>query len=353
MRTMSIPFLARATPAASAFTPASLFDASEDGGWYEPSDLTTMWQDVAATDQMTTAGQTCAQMDDKSGNGNHATQGTAAARMALSGTGPYYLNPDILDDNFSMPLGASFVGDFCLVLDTGPIFGSINTVADTTWLYTKNPANIPSGNIHALIVVNRALTAGEKTDLVAYYAAGVTTTPAASAQEAFSGRTDLIALDTSYGDWTGVTNAEGAFGDCSNMTTVNVSGWTGVTNAAATFIYCNGLTTAPDVSDWTGVTNAGYMFFGCGGLTTSINISSWNPVILTDCEAMMQFISAAGFTQAQYEAALAAWDAGYDLTTVNTMAIDFGSAQYGAGAPATTRALLVAEGWTISDGGPA
>ena len=64
----------------SVFSPASLFRASEPGVWYDPSDLTTLFQDTAGTTPVTTPGQTVARINDKSGRGNHATQATAASR---------------------------------------------------------------------------------------------------------------------------------------------------------------------------------------------------------------------------------------------------------------------------------
>jgi hypothetical protein len=64
----------------SAFSPSSLFASSEPGVWYDPSDLTTLFQDTAGTVAVTTPGQTVARMNDKSGRGNNATQATAASR---------------------------------------------------------------------------------------------------------------------------------------------------------------------------------------------------------------------------------------------------------------------------------
>lgn len=48
------------------FSPASLFAASEQGVWYDPSDLTTLFQDSAGTTPVTATGQTVALMLDKS-----------------------------------------------------------------------------------------------------------------------------------------------------------------------------------------------------------------------------------------------------------------------------------------------
>lgn len=58
------------------FTPTSLF-VGDTGGWYDPSDLTTLWQDGTRLIPVTAAGQPVSAMDDKSGNGN-TIAGTAA-----------------------------------------------------------------------------------------------------------------------------------------------------------------------------------------------------------------------------------------------------------------------------------
>lgn len=48
------------------FSPASLFAASEPGAWYDPSDLTTLFQDTAGTVPVTATGQTVGLLLDKS-----------------------------------------------------------------------------------------------------------------------------------------------------------------------------------------------------------------------------------------------------------------------------------------------
>jgi hypothetical protein len=67
-----------------AFSPASLFAAGEQGVWYDPSDLTTLFQDSAGTTPVTAVEQFVGRMLDKSGRGNHATQSTDPARPRLS-----------------------------------------------------------------------------------------------------------------------------------------------------------------------------------------------------------------------------------------------------------------------------
>lgn len=86
----------------ATFSPLSLFAASEVGAWYDPSDLTTMFQDSAGTTPVTADGQPVGKILDKSGRGNHASQATAAARPLYKTDGTYsWLQFDGVDDSLS------------------------------------------------------------------------------------------------------------------------------------------------------------------------------------------------------------------------------------------------------------
>jgi hypothetical protein len=87
------------------FSPFTLFAGGEEGVWYDPSDLTTLFQDTAGTTPVTTPGQTVALMLDKSGNDYHATQSTAAARPTyqVDAGGRGYLSFDGVDDFMVTP----------------------------------------------------------------------------------------------------------------------------------------------------------------------------------------------------------------------------------------------------------
>lgn len=65
------------------FSPARLFVAGQVGAWYDPSDLTTLFQDAAGTTPVIAVEQPVGLMLDKSGRGNHASQSTSAARPTL------------------------------------------------------------------------------------------------------------------------------------------------------------------------------------------------------------------------------------------------------------------------------
>lgn len=62
------------------FDPALLFSNAQVGAWYDPSDLTTMFQDVAGTIPISADGQLVARINDKSGGGHHLTGASTASR---------------------------------------------------------------------------------------------------------------------------------------------------------------------------------------------------------------------------------------------------------------------------------
>jgi len=121
----------------SRFSPLSLFATSEPGVWYDPSDLTTMFQDTAGTTPVTTPGQTVARINDKSGRGNNATQATAASRptygiVPLSGRRNLLLATDTMATQ-SLTVAAvahtlAFTGTGTIILTgasiAGPLIGT-------------------------------------------------------------------------------------------------------------------------------------------------------------------------------------------------------------------------------------
>lgn len=83
----------------STWTPASLFAGGEKGWWLDISDISTLYQDSAATTPVTASGQPVGYVADKSGNGYHAKQSTASARPVYTVSGAYaYLDCDGVDD---------------------------------------------------------------------------------------------------------------------------------------------------------------------------------------------------------------------------------------------------------------
>ena len=58
--------------------------SENNGAWFDPEDLSTMFQDAAGTTPVTALEQPVGRWLDKSGNGNHATQSITASRPTLS-----------------------------------------------------------------------------------------------------------------------------------------------------------------------------------------------------------------------------------------------------------------------------
>lgn len=114
----------------SAFSPTSLFSSGEQGVWYDPSDLSTLWQDTAGTTAVTAAGQLVARINDKSGNGHHATQNTESKRPVLRESGGlYYLEFDGAEDALQIASidfsGSDEMSVFAGVTKEGTVLGNI------------------------------------------------------------------------------------------------------------------------------------------------------------------------------------------------------------------------------------
>jgi len=83
------------------WSPKYLFRGGKQGVWYDPSDKSTLFQDVAGTIPVTKDGDPIGLMKDKSGNGYHATQSISAARPLYKTDGVLsWFDTDGMDDWF-------------------------------------------------------------------------------------------------------------------------------------------------------------------------------------------------------------------------------------------------------------
>ena len=87
---------------------SSLFSNGEQGAWYDPSDLSTMYQDDAGTIPVTAVGQPVGKILDKSGRGNHANQSTTASRPVLSARVNQYVGTATLATQNVTTLAATY-----------------------------------------------------------------------------------------------------------------------------------------------------------------------------------------------------------------------------------------------------
>lgn len=84
--------------------PRRLFSNGEQGVWYDPSDLSTLFQDDAGTTPVISDGDPVGLMLDKSGNGNHASQSVSAYRPIYRTDGVFHwLEFDGVDDGLLAP----------------------------------------------------------------------------------------------------------------------------------------------------------------------------------------------------------------------------------------------------------
>jgi len=122
------------------FNPSNLFSNGEEGVWYDPSDLSTLFQDAVGTVPVTANGDPVGKMLDKSGNANHAFQ-------SVSGNRPVYNG-----------LSYNGVDDF---LDTGKTsFGNTSLFADSSEeFYVAVVANISFSNDGTVIAKGGSGTA--------------------------------------------------------------------------------------------------------------------------------------------------------------------------------------------------
>lgn len=97
---------AQIAPLAISFTVSGLF-AGTAGGWYDPSDLSSMFQDTAGTVPVAADGDPVGRINDKSGNGKHLLQATAGARPLYKTLGGLsWLFFDGIDDRLVVTMGA-------------------------------------------------------------------------------------------------------------------------------------------------------------------------------------------------------------------------------------------------------
>jgi len=131
----------------SGFNPLSLFANGEQGAWYDPSDLTKVFQldGTTATVPWTSGdildSNRVGKLVDKSGNGNDAIQTTLAKCPALKYVGGlYYLEFDGVDDGLQT---ASI--DFTST-DTMSMFAGARKEADEVAVVAELSANLGNNN---------------------------------------------------------------------------------------------------------------------------------------------------------------------------------------------------------------
>lgn len=118
------------------WSPLMLFDGGQNGAWFDPSDMSALFQDTAGTIPVTSIGQPVGMMLDKSGNNNHSMQGDASARPTLQQdvNGKYFLNGDGVNDSM----------DFGNITNTNTFavaYHSLSALGGTVGVFAGNTGN--------------------------------------------------------------------------------------------------------------------------------------------------------------------------------------------------------------------
>lgn len=127
----------------TSFAPGLLFLGGEQGAWYDPSDLSTLFQDAAGTTPVTATGQPVRLMLDKSGRGNHATAPSDAARPVLQADAGGLLHLALNGSSQSMSTSAvNFTGT-----NKMSVFAGVRKLSDAvTQIIYELSANTGSNN---------------------------------------------------------------------------------------------------------------------------------------------------------------------------------------------------------------
>lgn len=129
----------RAVMGSRGFNPSALFANGEEGAWYDPSDLSTLFQNSDGTTAVS-VGDPVGYMADKSGNGNHAIQATSTKRPTLQQDGSlYYL--DFGGDDGLATSAIDFTGGDQLTVCAGA-----RKDTDTTMVVGELSANVGTNN---------------------------------------------------------------------------------------------------------------------------------------------------------------------------------------------------------------
>ena len=127
-----------------------LFANGEQGFFYDPNDLSTMFQDAAGTIPVTGAGQPVGLILDKSGRNNHAFQANSAPRPILrknAVTGANYLEFDGSDD-FLQTSYIDFTGT-----DKVSLFAGVRTLIKHEGVILESSANSNTSTGNLLVSV--------------------------------------------------------------------------------------------------------------------------------------------------------------------------------------------------------
>ena len=169
--------------------------------------------------------------------------------------------------------------------------------------------------------------------------------PMGSINSAFYGCT---LFNGNIGNWdvSQVSNAGNAFRDCVAFNQ-DLSSWEVSSITVFGNMFWGATIFNQDLSSWD-VSSATLMQNMFRNTAFNQDLSAWD---ISNVTNLTNFLNGSSFSATNYDLLLPAWEA---QSVQDSVTAHFGSAQYGAGTPATARADLIADHtWTITDGGAA
>jgi hypothetical protein len=376
---------------AVSWSPAALYNAGEQGAWFEAFDLTTLFQTDDTSTPVTAAGQTVGRWSDKSGRNNHASNATLAQRPLYQVT-PTRLTLDKSDDRLTMTVPAGgFVGTMVLATPEGTAAYGVNIPAGSYNIGGRGGTGaqyFPGTAMQGYVIRNGALSASDTEAAITYLRdngggpnyGGVTnftnfwrdrseitsfplvdTSAGTNFQSAWRGCSSLTSfplINTAAG-----TSFQDAWFGCSSLTSFPLINTSAGTSFQGAWRGCSSLTSFPLINTAAG-TNFTQTWFGCSSLTSFplINTSAGTNFSFAwqNCTSLATFpanffdgCAATNFTNAFTSTALNQASIDGILVSINSNGTSNGTFnQSGGSAPSATGEAAIdalrARGWTIS-----
>ncbi len=281
------------------FDPLTLFANGEQGAWYDPSDITTLFQDSAGSTPVTAAGQPVGRVVDKSPNGVNALQTTSTARPIYR-VSPNRLSLDKVDDalTLTVPTGG-FVGTMIISVPAGTAAYGVNIPAGS---YTIGGLRYPtdsgvSGGVVGVVIRDGAMNAAEIASVSAYFASKGGGPIGVGAYAGVASLTsywrDMTRL-TSFPliDASSTTVFSVAWFNCTSLTSFPLLDTSSGTNFDLAWTLCSALTSFPLLNVSAG-TSFKQTWQGCSALTSFplLNVSAGTVFDTTwrDCTSLTSF----------------------------------------------------------------
>ena len=250
------------------FSPADLFTGSETGVFYDVSDLSSMNTGPDQSGSVPAIGDVVGFIADKSSNGNHAVQATAAARPTYQ-TGPARATIDGVDDRLlvTVPAGG-FTGTMVLATDQGTASYGVNIPAGAYDIGGRGGLYFPGTALVGQLIRDGALSDGEAAATEAYFVGEGATAGYGSVTDFvdywrdWSEITSFPLIDTSSG-----TDFTRAWQNCSSLTSLPLIDTSSGTGFGQAWRGCTSLTSFPLIDTSSG-TSFGYAWLNCSSLTS-------------------------------------------------------------------------------------